>query len=276
MVRSCHLDTCPVGIATQRPELRAKFAGDAGAGRGVPAARRRGGAAAARRARAAHASTRRSAASTCCARAAMRRAARPRRRCSRAPRAGGLRAASRSSSRRGGELGERLAAEAAPALEEARIVELAYPIANRDRAVGARLGGEIGRALRRRAAARPRPRALRGLAGQSFGAFLAAASSSSSTGEANDYVGKAMGGGRIVVRPPEDDAGDPVPARQHRALRRDGRRALLRRPRRRALRGAQLGRDRGRRGRRRPRVRVHDGRHGRRARRASAATSAPG
>ena len=26
MVRSCHLDTCPVGIATQRPELRAKFA----------------------------------------------------------------------------------------------------------------------------------------------------------------------------------------------------------------------------------------------------------
>ena len=27
MVRTCHLDTCPVGIATQRPELRAKFAG---------------------------------------------------------------------------------------------------------------------------------------------------------------------------------------------------------------------------------------------------------
>src|SRR5207245_6916986 len=31
LVRSCHLDTCPVGIATQRPELRAKFAGTADA-----------------------------------------------------------------------------------------------------------------------------------------------------------------------------------------------------------------------------------------------------
>jgi glutamate synthase (ferredoxin) len=30
------------------------------------------------------------------------------------------------------------------------------------------------------------------------------------TGEANDYVGKGMGGGRIVIRPPDDDAGDPV------------------------------------------------------------------
>jgi glutamate synthase domain-containing protein 3 len=29
-------------------------------------------------------------------------------------------------------------------------------------------------------------------------------------GEANDYVGKGMGGGRVVVRPPDDDAGDPV------------------------------------------------------------------
>ena len=29
-------------------------------------------------------------------------------------------------------------------------------------------------------------------------------------GEANDYVGKGMGGGRIVVRPPADDAGEPV------------------------------------------------------------------
>ena len=46
--------------------------------------------------------------------------------------------------------------------------------------------------------------------------------------------------------------------RQHRALRRDGRARVLPRPRRRALRRAQLGRERGRRGRRRPRLRVHD------------------
>ena len=43
MVRSCHLDTCPVGIASQRPELRAKFAGHPGDGRGLPAVRRAGG-----------------------------------------------------------------------------------------------------------------------------------------------------------------------------------------------------------------------------------------
>ncbi|MGH3440497.1 MAG: glutamate synthase subunit alpha, partial [Nitriliruptorales bacterium] len=46
--------------------------------------------------------------------------------------------------------------------------------------------------------------------GQSFGAFLAAGVELALTGEANDYVGKGMSGGRIVVRPPANDAGDPV------------------------------------------------------------------
>jgi glutamate synthase (ferredoxin) len=48
-----------------------------------------------------------------------------------------------------------------------------------------------------------------GVAGQSFGAFLAAGVELDLVGEANDYVGKGMSGGRIVVRPPADDAGDP-------------------------------------------------------------------
>ena len=51
LVRSCHLDTCPVGIATQRPELRAKFEGTADAIVDVPAPRCRGRAQAPRRAR---------------------------------------------------------------------------------------------------------------------------------------------------------------------------------------------------------------------------------
>jgi glutamate synthase domain-containing protein 3 len=51
---------------------------------------------------------------------------------------------------------------------------------------------------------------LDGVAGQSFGAFLAAGVELHLTGEANDYVGKGMGGGRIVISPPADDAGDPV------------------------------------------------------------------
>jgi glutamate synthase domain-containing protein 3 len=49
-----------------------------------------------------------------------------------------------------------------------------------------------------------------GSAGQSFGAFLAAGVELDLVGEANDYVGKAMGSGRIVIRPPAGDAGDPV------------------------------------------------------------------
>jgi glutamate synthase domain-containing protein 3 len=49
-----------------------------------------------------------------------------------------------------------------------------------------------------------------GVAGQSFGAFLTAGVELDLTGEANDYVGKGMSGGRIVVRPPANDAGRPV------------------------------------------------------------------
>jgi len=50
---------------------------------------------------------------------------------------------------------------------------------------------------------------FRGSAGQSFGAFLAAGTEFRLIGEANDYVGKGMGGGRLVVVPPRDDAGHP-------------------------------------------------------------------
>jgi glutamate synthase domain-containing protein 3 len=48
-----------------------------------------------------------------------------------------------------------------------------------------------------------------GSAGQSFGAFLTAGVEFDLVGEANDYVGKAMSGGRIVIFPPPGDAGDP-------------------------------------------------------------------
>jgi glutamate synthase domain-containing protein 3 len=49
-----------------------------------------------------------------------------------------------------------------------------------------------------------------GTAGQSFGAFLAAGVKVTLVGEANDGVGKSMGGGRIAIVPPPGDAGDPV------------------------------------------------------------------
>jgi glutamate synthase domain-containing protein 2/glutamate synthase domain-containing protein 3/glutamate synthase domain-containing protein 1 len=210
MVRSCHLDTCPVGIATQRPELRAKFTATPEAVQAylllVAEEVRRHLAALGLRSlgEAVGRSDLLRPRTAVGGRAAM---------LDLAPlltAAPGAYAGEAQPRAEGGELGGRLAAEAAEALEEARIVDLAYPIENRDRAVGARLGVQIGA----RFAAGPPPGRVRarfeGAAGQSFGAFLAAGVELELEGEANDYVGKGMGGGRIVVRPPADDAGDPV------------------------------------------------------------------
>ncbi len=109
----------------------------------------------------------------------------------------------------GGELDDRLATDAAPALESTAIVEHAYEIVNSDRTVGARLGGLIG--ARYGAGTPPgRVRArFTGTAGQSFGAFLAAGVELDLEGEANDYVGKSMSGGRIAVSPPPATAPEP-------------------------------------------------------------------
>ena len=106
---------------------------------------------------------------------------------------------------------------------------------------------------------------LEGTAGQSFGAFLAPGIDLRLVGACNDYVGKGMGGGRIVVLHPLTTR-RPGPDRQHGPVRGDPGRAVLRRAGRGAVRRAQLGRHRGGRGRRRPRRRVHDRRVGDRAR----------
>ena len=91
---------------------------------------------------------------------------------------------------------------AARALDSQLSVEIATPISNSDRATGAMLSGEVAR--RFGGAGLPRDtivvRAI-GSAGQSFGAFLAPGVTLVLDGEANDYVGKGLSGGRIVVRP---------------------------------------------------------------------------
>lgn len=78
-----------------------------------------------------------------------------------------------------------------------------YPIRNTDRSIGARLSGRIAR-LHGNHGMADAPIELRfdGTAGQSFGAFLAGGLQLELHGEANDYVGKGMAGGRIVIRPP--------------------------------------------------------------------------
>ncbi len=82
-------------------------------------------------------------------------------------------------------------------------IELALPIDNSRRAVGTLLSGEI---ARRTGAAGLPDGAIRvrftGAAGQSFGAFLAPGVTLDLCGDANDYVGKGLSGGRIVVYPP--------------------------------------------------------------------------
>ncbi|MET0331711.1 MAG: glutamate synthase large subunit, partial [Dyella sp.] len=80
-----------------------------------------------------------------------------------------------------------------------------YAIANTDRAIGARLSGEVARLYGDHGLDEaPIVLKLTGAAGQSLGAWNAGGVHIDLTGEANDGVGKGMAGGRIVVRPPAD------------------------------------------------------------------------
>ncbi len=91
---------------------------------------------------------------------------------------------------------------AQPALTARRPVRLEHTIRNVHRAVGARLSGEVVRRYGPQGL-NPETIVLRftGSAGQSFGAFLAPGVSMYLAGDANDYVGKGMSGGRIVISP---------------------------------------------------------------------------
>jgi len=99
-------------------------------------------------------------------------------------------------------LDRRLIAEAMPALESGTPVKINALIKNTDRSAGAMLSGEV--AKRYGGDGLPDGTiavTLTGTAGQSFGAFLARGVSIDLIGEGNDYVGKGLSGGRIVVRP---------------------------------------------------------------------------
>lgn len=94
-------------------------------------------------------------------------------------------------------------AAARDAIENGREVSLDYAIANTDRSVGAMLSGAV--AARYGNDGLPEHSInvrFKGSAGQSFGAFLAHGISFRLEGEANDYLGKGLSGGLISVRPP--------------------------------------------------------------------------
>src|SRR6202162_3795179 len=102
-------------------------------------------------------------------------------------------------------LDRRLIADAQAALDRGAPVRIATTIRNTERTAGAMLSGEI--AKRYGHAGLPADTIhvkFTGTAGQSFGAWLARGVSFELEGEANDYVGKGLSGGRIVVRPAID------------------------------------------------------------------------
>ncbi len=101
-------------------------------------------------------------------------------------------------------LDHELIARAAPALERGEAVQIDVGVRNVNRTIGAMLSGRV--------AERYGHKGLpddtiainaTGTAGQSFGAWLARGVSISLEGEANDYVGKGLSGGRLAIRPPD-------------------------------------------------------------------------
>jgi glutamate synthase (NADPH/NADH) large chain len=92
-----------------------------------------------------------------------------------------------------------------PALLDARSVQLSVPIRNVNRTVGTLLGAEV----TRRYGGEGLPEgtvdiSFTGSAGQSFGAFVPRGVTLRLEGDANDYLGKGLSGGRLIVRPPRD------------------------------------------------------------------------
>ncbi|WP_269932356.1 glutamate synthase large subunit [Aminobacter sp. HY435] len=102
-------------------------------------------------------------------------------------------------------LDRKLIAEAKPALEARQPVKIEATIRNVDRSAGAMLSGEVAKRFKHKGLREDTISVkLTGTAGQSFGAFLARGVSFELVGDGNDYVGKGLSGGRIVIRPPED------------------------------------------------------------------------
>jgi len=103
-----------------------------------------------------------------------------------------------------GELAERMVRDAIAMIESASGGELSYTIGNCDRSIGARLSGEIAKRhgnLGMESA--PLRITLTGTAGQSFGVWNAGGLQMYLEGDANDYVGKGMAGGKLVLYPPK-------------------------------------------------------------------------
>jgi glutamate synthase domain-containing protein 2/glutamate synthase domain-containing protein 1/glutamate synthase domain-containing protein 3 len=209
MMRKCHLNTCPVGIATQDPALRAKFAGQPEhvinffffiaeqvrrymARMGFRTFDEMVGRVDMLEARKAVDHWKAKGLDLSMILFNPRTPARIARRCVQAQDHGLDEA-----------LDYKLIDHAQDALEHRSPIEIRLPIRNVHRTVGAMLSGEIAR--RYGSAGLPENTVkfhFTGSAGQSFGAFLAKGVTLELEGDANDYVGKGLSGGRLIVFPP--------------------------------------------------------------------------
>ncbi|WP_390619139.1 glutamate synthase large subunit [Maricurvus nonylphenolicus] len=103
-----------------------------------------------------------------------------------------------------GEKAEEIVKAVLPAIEAKAGGEFEFTITNCDRSIGARVSGEIAK-RHGNAGMNDAPITLKlnGIAGQSFGVWNAGGLNLVLDGDANDYVGKGMAGGKIVLRPPQ-------------------------------------------------------------------------
>ena len=215
MMRVCHLDTCPVGVATQNPELRKRF-------RGTPDIVVSYFEFVAEEVREWLAELGFRTLEEAIGRTEVLEAVVPARHPKAAlvdlspillPPPPGVALTCTRSQEHGleGNLDSQLVEACLPALDNAAPVRSNWVVANSNRTVGTMLGSEV----TRRYGGRGLPDGtieldMRGSAGQSFGAFLPRGITLRLSGDANDYLGKGLSGGRIVVRPPEGMAPDFV------------------------------------------------------------------
>ncbi len=216
MMRKCHLNTCPAGVATQDPELRRKFAGqpehvirflfyvaeelrELMARMGFRTVNEMVGRVDMLNMRDARDHWKAAGLDLSAILFSPEVPSRVGRYCT-ASQEHGLEAA----------LDRQLIEMCGEALETGAPVELSLPIRNVHRSVGAMLSGEV---ARRRGSGGLPDDTIRlhftGSAGQSFGAFLAGGITLTLAGDANDYAGKGLSGGKLIVYPPRESVFRP-------------------------------------------------------------------
>ncbi|MDR3153386.1 MAG: hypothetical protein LBW85_03730 [Deltaproteobacteria bacterium] len=217
MMRKCHTNGCPVGVATQDPRLRARF-------KGTPEHVKNYFRFVAEELR------------EIMARMGFRTLAEMTGRVDRLapkkdapaakgrgldftavlhkPESGEVRFRGYEDNRDRNTLDDRLMPAVLPHIEAGTPVTVESPVRNTDRTVGAKISSRI---VRRYAHAGLPPDTVRlklaGTAGQSFGAFAARGLTIEIRGEVNDYVGKGLSGGKLIVRPPDQTHPDFVPSK---------------------------------------------------------------